>query len=235
MHLPWRAEAFASAIARGRAGVRGARAVAVLGALEPRPASPPHALRRLGGARSRGGRAAPHAARDAVPLRRRGARPARRRGTRDGARGSRRSRRLAGADSLGRDAAPRLAGRPWLPWPPEPERRNAESESDDPDSILALYRRLLAIRRSSPALELGNWLLLDSPAGHARLRALPARATFAGSPSTSATGRVGRRRSADGWNVELTTGAQARRPALGRIPRAGRGGHSRRPDPTPRD
>ena len=33
--------------------------------------------------------------------------------------------------------------RPWLPWPPQPELWNAESEGDDPDSILALYRRLL--------------------------------------------------------------------------------------------
>jgi alpha-glucosidase len=34
----------------------------------------------------------------------------------------------------------------------------------DRTSILHLYRRLLAARRASPALQAGNWRLLDSPA-----------------------------------------------------------------------
>jgi alpha-glucosidase len=54
---------------------------------------------------------------------------------------------------------------PWLPWPPDPDRINAESVSADPDSILALYRRLLAARRRSVALGSGSWRLLDSPVG----------------------------------------------------------------------
>jgi alpha-glucosidase len=57
------------------------------------------------------------------------------------------------------------ASPPWLPWPPEPGRRNAEGEAADPDSILALYRRLLGARRASAALRSGTWRLLDAPAG----------------------------------------------------------------------
>ena len=54
---------------------------------------------------------------------------------------------------------------PWLPWPPSPETRNVESLRDDPGSILHLYRRLLAIRRATPALTRGDLLPLPSPAG----------------------------------------------------------------------
>jgi alpha-glucosidase len=52
----------------------------------------------------------------------------------------------------------------WLPWPPHPEVRNAEDERADPASILHLYRRLLAVRRASPALRGGDITLLDGPA-----------------------------------------------------------------------
>ena len=55
--------------------------------------------------------------------------------------------------------------RPWLPWPPEPERRNAETLRADPTSILRLYRRLLAARRASLALRLGDWRPLEAPEG----------------------------------------------------------------------
>ena len=54
---------------------------------------------------------------------------------------------------------------PWLPWPPEPGVRNVASLRDDETSILHLYRRLLAERRTSPALALGELTLLDAPAG----------------------------------------------------------------------
>jgi alpha-glucosidase len=51
----------------------------------------------------------------------------------------------------------------WLPWPPEPDRRNVASLQADPGSILHLYRRLIAVRRDSPALRLGEftWLSRD--------------------------------------------------------------------------
>ncbi len=54
---------------------------------------------------------------------------------------------------------------PWLPFPPEPERRNAESLRDDDGSILHLYRRLLAARRASAALQCGTLELVDAPEG----------------------------------------------------------------------
>ena len=53
--------------------------------------------------------------------------------------------------------------RPWLPWPPSPATRNAAVLRGDGNSILHLYRRLLAARRASPALAAGSWRLLDAP------------------------------------------------------------------------
>ncbi|MPZ74660.1 MAG: DUF3459 domain-containing protein [Nitriliruptorales bacterium] len=52
---------------------------------------------------------------------------------------------------------------PWLPWPPEPERRNAQRLRDDASSILHLYRRLLRARRASDALRHGGMRMLDTP------------------------------------------------------------------------
>ena len=57
------------------------------------------------------------------------------------------------------------AGDPWLPWPPEAGTRNVEAERADPGSVLHLYRRLLAARGASPALQLGTWTPIDSPDG----------------------------------------------------------------------
>lgn len=57
------------------------------------------------------------------------------------------------------------AAPPWLPWPPEPDVRNVEVQRHDPGSILHLYRRLLAARRASPALRLGELEVVGSPDG----------------------------------------------------------------------
>src|SRR5262249_33906657 len=57
------------------------------------------------------------------------------------------------------------AGEPWLPWPPEPERRALSVLRDDPTSILHLYRCLLAARRVSPALQVGDWKARAAPDG----------------------------------------------------------------------
>lgn len=54
---------------------------------------------------------------------------------------------------------------PWLPFAPEPEQRNPESLGSDGRSILSLYRRLLAIRRASPALRRGDLIRRRVPAG----------------------------------------------------------------------
>jgi alpha-glucosidase len=52
-------------------------------------------------------------------------------------------------------------GDPWLPWPPDAEHRNVEAQTTDPGSMLSLYRRLLAVRRGSPALQIGDQRLVD--------------------------------------------------------------------------
>jgi alpha-glucosidase len=54
---------------------------------------------------------------------------------------------------------------PWLPWPPQSERLNAEAARADQTSMLHLYRRLLAARHRSPALQLGAWKPLPAPDG----------------------------------------------------------------------
>lgn len=54
---------------------------------------------------------------------------------------------------------------PWLPFPPDAERRSVAAQRGDAGSILHLYRRLLRARRDSPALIEGAQRLLDAPAG----------------------------------------------------------------------
>ncbi|MBW3626754.1 MAG: DUF3459 domain-containing protein [Actinobacteria bacterium] len=56
-------------------------------------------------------------------------------------------------------------GEPWLPWPPDPDRRNAATLGHDDGSIVHLYRRLLSARRASPALSLGHLEVVPSPDG----------------------------------------------------------------------
>ncbi len=56
-------------------------------------------------------------------------------------------------------------GSPWLPFPPQPERRNYRDLRDDDSSILHLYRRLIGLRRRVPALSVGAFGLLDLPEG----------------------------------------------------------------------
>ncbi|HEV2767148.1 MAG TPA: alpha-amylase family glycosyl hydrolase [Acidimicrobiales bacterium] len=56
-------------------------------------------------------------------------------------------------------------GEPWLPWPPDPEQRNAATLGHEDRSIVHLYRRLLGARRASPALSLGHLQLVSSPDG----------------------------------------------------------------------
>ena len=57
-----------------------------------------------------------------------------------------------------------LAGGPsWLPWPPDAGRRNVASLAGDDESILNLYRRMLALRRDSPALSAGTLDRLEVP------------------------------------------------------------------------
>lgn len=56
------------------------------------------------------------------------------------------------------DASPNggfTTGTPWLPLV-DPTIRNVADQSDDPDSLLSLYRRLIAARAASPALRRGT-------------------------------------------------------------------------------
>jgi alpha-glucosidase len=46
-------------------------------------------------------------------------------------------------------------GTPWLPLV-DPQRLNVADQSADPDSLLSLYRRMIAVRRATPALERGT-------------------------------------------------------------------------------
>jgi alpha-glucosidase len=43
-------------------------------------------------------------------------------------------------------------GEPWLPLAPDWPEVNVAAQRDDPDSMLTLHRRLLALRRRTPAL-----------------------------------------------------------------------------------
>jgi alpha-glucosidase len=47
-------------------------------------------------------------------------------------------------------------GEPWLPIADDFARTNVERLRDDPASMLALYTRLIALRRGEPALEVGR-------------------------------------------------------------------------------
>ncbi|TAL00444.1 MAG: DUF3459 domain-containing protein [Rhodospirillaceae bacterium] len=49
------------------------------------------------------------------------------------------------------------SGTPWLPIGPDAATRNVAAQSDDSDSMLSLYRALLALRRREPALSMGNY------------------------------------------------------------------------------
>jgi alpha-glucosidase len=46
---------------------------------------------------------------------------------------------------------------PWLPIAKDWKRVNVQEQREDPDSILALYRRLITLRRGEPALEVGRF------------------------------------------------------------------------------
>lgn len=56
------------------------------------------------------------------------------------------------------------AGRPWLPVAPGSVLRNVARQVVDPSSVLSFYRRLIAVRRASPAIHGGAFRRLDG--GH---------------------------------------------------------------------
>jgi len=54
------------------------------------------------------------------------------------------------------------AGKPWLPVANDYPTVNVAVERDDPTSMLALYRRLVDLRRATPALTIGSQRTLDA-------------------------------------------------------------------------
>jgi alpha-glucosidase len=50
----------------------------------------------------------------------------------------------------------------WLPVAPDYKQVNVEVESKDPDSMLNWYKRLIALRRSNPAIHSGSMTMLES-------------------------------------------------------------------------
>lgn len=58
----------------------------------------------------------------------------------------------------------------WLPMPPDAATHSVEAEGADPTSMLNHYRRLLLLRRRTPALVHGDIELLDAPDGVLRWR-----------------------------------------------------------------
>lgn len=57
------------------------------------------------------------------------------------------------------------SGTPWLPVASDAARVNVAAQRDDPSSLLSFYRRLIRIRRDSPALRLGRYRSLRAPRG----------------------------------------------------------------------
>jgi alpha-glucosidase len=53
------------------------------------------------------------------------------------------------------------AAKPWLPVPPSAATYNVEAESKDAESIFNTYKRLLALRKSDPALRDGSYAAVN--------------------------------------------------------------------------
>ena len=51
-------------------------------------------------------------------------------------------------------------GTPWLPANPDSVQWNAAAQRDDPTSVFAHYRRLIALRHADPVVALGNFTML---------------------------------------------------------------------------
>ena len=49
-------------------------------------------------------------------------------------------------------------GKPWLPIGPNFKTHNVATETADPNSILSLYRRMIALRRDETALREGKYI-----------------------------------------------------------------------------
>ncbi|HXO94247.1 MAG TPA: alpha-glucosidase C-terminal domain-containing protein, partial [Candidatus Acidoferrum sp.] len=63
-------------------------------------------------------------------------------------------------------------GKPWLPVPPSARTHNVATEEKDPNSILSVYKKVLALRHAEPALIEGDYVSLnnDDPNVYSYLR-----------------------------------------------------------------
>ena len=92
------------------------------------------------------------------------------------------------------DASPHAgysAAEPWLPVAPDYAQVNVEAEKSDPRSVLALYKRLIDLRRTDEALSLGAYAPLDAPEGvfaYTRGAKYTVALNFSGSSRTLNTG-----------------------------------------------
>jgi alpha-glucosidase len=57
------------------------------------------------------------------------------------------------------------SGKPWLPVHPDFTRRNVAVQQANPDSLFNFTKRLLALRKKTPALVRGNFVPLETPGG----------------------------------------------------------------------
>jgi len=55
------------------------------------------------------------------------------------------------------------SGTPWLPLNPGYESLCVEAQRADPASTLSLHRSLIELRRSEPALQIGDWRAIEGP------------------------------------------------------------------------
>ena len=51
---------------------------------------------------------------------------------------------------------------PWISVNPNHDAINAAAEVNDPDSVYAFYRRLIALRHEDPVVAAGDWELIDA-------------------------------------------------------------------------
>ena len=74
-----------------------------------------------------------------------------------------------------KDAGFSTANKTWLPVPPSAAQYNVAAEQRDPDSILNVYKRVIALRRELPALRDGSYVAVnrDDPNVLAYLRKTP--------------------------------------------------------------
>jgi glycosidase len=54
------------------------------------------------------------------------------------------------------------SGSPWFPYAPGRERENVAAQTNDPESLLSRYRKLIAARHASSALMKGTIDVLDT-------------------------------------------------------------------------